>query len=302
MIGRVVEVAREGVHLSVTRGFLRVSESGREVGRVAIEDIAALIVRGQGATISLNLCTRLSEAGVPVVLCGANQTPDALVWPVRGHYEQGRRMQAQAEASRPLRKRLWRDLVAAKIEAQAEVLESFGNPDERLQQLAKSLRSGDPENVEAQAARRYWPRLMGDGFRRDRQKGGINSSLNYGYSVLRAAAARAILAAGLHPSLSVHHESRGDALRLADDLMEPFRPYVDMVVARRTAQNENDLDRDGKAALAAVLTLDLSGPNGARPLQTCLNSLATSLAIVYLGRSRKLDLPNGMLPLTGAAV
>jgi len=301
LIGRVVEVAREGAHLSVTRGFLRVSDLGREVGRVAIEDIAALIVRGHGATISLNLCTRLSQAGIPVVLCGANQAPDALVWPVKGHHEQGRRMQAQAEAGRPVRKRLWRDLVAAKITAQAEVLENFGNPDERLRQLARSLRSGDPENVEAQAARRYWPRLMGAAFCRDRQEDGINGILNYGYTVLRAATARSILAAGLHPSLSVHHESRGDALRLADDLMEPFRPYVDMVVARRARQNETDLDKDGKAALAAVLTLDLSGPNGARPVQSCLDSLATSLAMIYLGRGRKLDLPTGILPLSGAA-
>ena len=301
MIGRVVEVAREGAHLSLDRGFMRVSESGEEVGRIAVEDMSALIVRGYGATVSVNLCARLSDAGIPVVLCGANQSPDALIWPVRGHFEQGRRMQAQAEAGRPLHKRLWRDLVAAKIKAQATVLDHFGKHDERLLQMARTLKSGDPENVEAQAARRYWPQLMGEEFRRERGADGVNAMLNYGYTVLRAAAARSILAAGLHPSLSVHHESRGDALRLADDLMEPFRPYVDLAVARRAELNELELNKEGKAALASVLTLDLAGPNGARPLQSCLNFLATSLAMIYLGQSRKLDLPDGPLPLSGSA-
>ena len=301
MIGRVVEVAREGAHLSLDRGFMRVSESGEEVGRITVEDMSALIVRGYGATVSVNVCARLSDAGIPVVLCGANQSPDALIWPVRGHFEQGRRMQAQAEAGRPLHKRLWRDLVAAKIKAQATVLDHFGKHDERLLQMARTLKSGDPENVEAQAARRYWPQLMGEEFRRERGADGVNAMLNYGYTVLRAAAARSILAAGLHPSLSVHHESRGDALRLADDLMEPFRPYVDLAVARRAERNELELNKESKAALASVLTLDLAGPNGARPLQSCLNFLATSLAMIYLGQSRKLDLPDGPLPLSGSA-
>ncbi|MEQ8228895.1 MAG: type II CRISPR-associated endonuclease Cas1 [Rhodospirillales bacterium] len=301
MIGRVIEVAREGAHLSLDRGFMQVSESSEEVGRIAVEDISALIVRGYGATVSINLCARLSDAGIPIVLCGANQSPDALIWPVRGHFEQGRRMSAQAEAGRPLRKRLWRDLVAAKITAQATVLDHFGKHDERLLQMARSLKSGDPENVEAQAARRYWPRLMGEDFRRERDADGVNAMLNYGYTVLRAAAARSILAAGLHPSLSVHHESRGDALRLADDLMEPFRPYVDLAVARRAERSQTELNKEAKAALASVLTLDLAGPNGARPLQSCLNYLATSLALIYLGQNRKLDLPGGPLPLSGSA-
>nr|VFJ46204.1 MAG: CRISP-associated protein Cas1 [Candidatus Kentron sp. DK] len=294
MIGRVVEIVREGAHLSLHRGFLRVSEAGKEVGHVAVEDIGALIVRGYGATVSVNLCSRLAEAGVPVVLCGANQSPDALIWPVRGHFEQGRRMQAQSEAGRPLRKRLWRDLVAAKIRAQEEVLFArFGKQDERLRWMIKTLKSGDPENLEAQAARHYWPRLMGERFRRNRDADGVNAALNYGYTVLRAAAARAILAAGLHPSLSVHHESRGNALRLADDLMEPFRPYVDGVVAEWVGQGEFEIDKERKAALVAVLTLDLAGPNGARPVQSCLDALATSLAMVYTGEGRGLELPGG---------
>lgn len=301
MTGRIVEIARDSAHLSVDRGFMKVSDSGDEIGRVAIEDITALVVRGYGATLSVNLCARLSYAGVPVVLCGANQSPDALIWPIRGHFEQGRRMQAQCDAPRPVKKRLWRDLVAAKIKAQATVLDQFGIADTRMYQMARQLKSGDPDNLEAQAARHYWPRLMGDDFRRDRSADDANAMLNYGYTVMRAAAARAILAAGLHPSLSVHHESRGDALRLADDLMEPFRPYVDLFVARRIGKGLTALDTDTKAVLASTLTLDLAGPNGARPVQTCLNSLATSLAMVFTGEGKKLDLPDGPMPLSAAS-
>lgn len=296
MTGRVVEVAREGAHLALSRGFMLVQEARKEVGRVALADIQALVVRGYGQTLSVNLMAALSEAGVPIVVCGTDQTPDALVWPVAGHFEQGRRMQAQAEASRPLRKRLWRDLVVAKLHAQTFVLDHRGSVvGERLRHMARRVRSGDPENLEAQAARLYWPALMGDGFKRDRLAGGVNACLNYGYTVLRAAAARSILAAGLHPSLSIHHESRGDALRLADDLIEPFRPYVDLIVAslRDDAGEGGDLalDRETKARLAGALTLDLEGPRGARPVQGALDALATSLALLLMGEQRALALP-----------
>ncbi|WP_420723552.1 type II CRISPR-associated endonuclease Cas1 [Hwanghaeella sp. LZ110] len=291
MIGRVIEVATDGAHLSVDRGFMTVSHQKETLGRVAIADISALIVRGYGATISLNLASRLSQSGIPTVLCDSNQSPSTLLWPIKGHFEQGRRMQAQAEASRPLRKRLWRDIVVAKISAQAYVLKAVQESPERLKQYARSVKSGDPDNIEGQAARYYWPRLFGETFRRNRSEGGQNAALNYGYTVLRAATARSILAAGLHPSLSVHHKSRGDALRLADDLMEPFRPYIDLTVHRMLEPDTEELTRDMKAKLAAVLTLDLEGPRGARPLQSCLDALVVSLAQIYTGEQKSLEIP-----------
>ena len=297
MIGRIVEVATDGVHLSVERGFMAVSQDQVKVGQVALDDIAALVVHGHGATWSANLTARLAERGAPMVICGSNHAPVALVWPIDGHFEQGRRMQAQADASQPMRKRLWQMIVRAKILAQAEALAAFGERSGALRDLAKSVRSGDPKNVEGAAARRYWPLMMGKPFRRDRDASGANAMLNYGYMVLRAATARSILGAGLHPSLSIHHQSRGSALRLADDLMEPFRPYVDGVV-RRLMENEiEDLDRDAKASLVAVTSLDLEGPKGASPLQTCLDRLATSLAQIYMGERDELDLPGPPLAL-----
>jgi len=302
MINRVIEVATDGAHISVERGFMAVSVGGERQGQVALNDVGALVVHGHGATFSANLVSRLAERGVPVVICGSNHAPIALVWPMDGHYEQGLRMRAQADASRPMQKRLWRDLVRSKLTAQAAVLAAAGEPYDALRDLAKRVRSGDPENVEAQAARRYWPLMMGTDFRRDRDADGVNALLNYGYIVLRAATARAIVAAGLHPSLSIHHQSRGNALRLADDLMEPFRPYVDNIVRRLWKDGSDELDRDVKATLAAVTILDLEGPRGVAPLQTCLDRLAQSLAQVYLGEAERLALPSPPPALFGASV
>jgi len=295
---RIVEIASDGVHLSAFRGFMKISRQDEELGRVPFADITAIILRGHGSTLSVNLCTRLSDAGAPLVICGSNQSPSSLLWPVRGHFEQGRRMEAQAAASRPLLKRTWRDLVAAKIAAQASALEATTGADSRLARMAREVKSGDGDNLEAQAARRYWSALFGPDFLRDRQAEGINSALNYGYTVLRAGTARSILAAGLHPSLSIHHASRGDALRLADDLMEPFRPYLDVLVWRLARHAPViELTGESKARLAEVLTLDLPGKDGVTPIQIWLDRLALSWAKICVGESDKLDLPGRPSPL-----
>ncbi len=295
---RVVEITREDARLNLHRGFLVVSSADGEIGRIALGDIGALIIRGHGTSLSVAVCSAFAERSLPVVICGSDQQPDAVIWPIDGHFEQGKRMQAQAEASLPVRKRLWREVVRAKIRTQAGILDLRGVRSNRLRQMERAVRSGDPGNIEGQAARYYWPMLMGAGFRRERSSGGINARLNYGYTVLRSATARSILAAGLHPSLSLHHESRGTALRLADDLMEPFRPYVDFQVARLIDEGETDeLSPAMKATLAAVLTRDLAGPKGVRPLQTCLDAMALSLARVFTGEVRKLDLPGEPLPM-----
>lgn len=295
---RIVEIASDGIHLSAFRGFMKISRAEEELGRVPFADIGAVILRGHGSTLSVNLCVRLSDAGAPLVICGSNQSPASLLWPVRGHYEQGRRMEAQAEASRPLRKRAWRDLVSAKIAAQAAVLEATTGKDARLDRMAREVKSGDSDNLEAQAARRYWNALFGPDFLRDRQAEGINSALNYGYTVLRAGTARSILAAGLHPSLSIHHASRGDALRLADDLMEPFRPWLDLLAWRMTRKGPvSEVTSVMKGHLAEVLTLDLPGTDGVSPIQIWLDRLALSWAKVCMGEAGKLDLPGQPSPL-----
>lgn len=297
MVGRVIEVATDGRHLAVDRGFLKVAEKGAEVGRVALDDIAALVANAHGLTYSNNLLVTLAVRGVPVVLCGANHRPAALVWPVDGHHAQAGRMSDQAKASQPLKKRLWQQIVQAKILAQGAALASVGAEAGGFRLLARKVRPGDPDNVEAEAARRYWPLLFGSEFRRGTDGDGLNGLLNYGYAILRAAVARAVMAAGLHPSLGLMHSNRGNALVLIDDLMEPFRPVVDREVHRLKGDGVVAVAAESKAALARIMVVDLPTEDGLSPLMTCLERLAGSLARAYAGEGQRLVLPKPGLPL-----
>ena len=230
MIGRIVEIAEDGRHLSVHRGFLKVAAAGEELGRVPLDDVAAVVGNAHGLTYSNNLLTALADRGVPFVVSGPNHQPAAILWPVAGHHLQTARMLAQIDAAKPLCKRLWQAVVQAKIRNQGAVLEAVGQPHGAFDRLAATVRSGDPENVEAQAARRYWPLLMGGDFRRDRTADGANALLNYGYGILRAATARAVMAAGLHPTLGIHHHNRGNPMCLVDDVMEVCLSVLHQVV------------------------------------------------------------------------
>ena len=299
MIGRVVEVASEGCHLSRSRGFMTVTRDGAEQGRVPLDDIGVLLCNGRGLTYSNGLMTELARRGVAAVLCGPDYLPAAWLWPLEGHHVQALRMRCQLEASRPLCKRLWQAVVKAKIGQQMKTLELLGLPGDGLRPLARRVRSGDPDNVEAQAARLYWPLLFGDDFRRQRYGGAANGFLNYGYTVLRAAVARAVVAAGLHPSIGIHHSNRANAMCLVDDLMEPFRPWVDYTSVRLVSLGEEDMTTEAKRALAAVLTMDMATDRGATPLQTCLERTAQSLAQSFEAGEPSLVFPEG--PLTGAA-
>jgi len=301
MFGRVVEIAEDGRHLAVERGFMVARAEGREIGRVPLDDIGALLVNAHGTTYSNNLLRMLAERGTAVVLCGPNHLPFAWLWPLVGHHAQAGRMRAQLDAPRPLCKRLWRILVQAKIDQQRVVLEILARPSEGFRLLARQVRSGDPDNIEAQAARRYWPLAFGPDFRRDRSLPGVNALLNYGYTVLRAATARAVVAAGLHPSLGIHHRNRSDGMCLVDDLMEPFRPTVDLAVARLAAAGGAEVNPDAKRTLALVASADMRTDQGTTPLGGCLERLAVSLARAYEVREARLDLPLAPLPLESPA-
>jgi len=297
MIGRVVEVASEGRHLARLRGLMTVSRNGVEDARVPLDDIGVLLCNARGLSYSNDLMTELARRGVAVVLCGANYLPTAWLWPLEGHHVQAMRMRCQLEASLPLRKRLWQRIVREKIAQQSNVLELLQLNSGNVKAMARRVRSGDPDNVEAQAARRYWPLLFGDDFRRDRYGGGPNPFLNYGYTVLRAAVARAVVAAGLHPSLGIHHHNRLNPMCMVDDLMEPFRPFVDYTSVRLVAESKKELTPESKQALAEVLTMDMHTERGTTPLQTCIERAAQSLAQSFEAGKPSLVFPDR--PLTG---
>lgn len=299
MIGRVIEVASEGCRLARSRGFMTVTRDGVEEGRVPLDDVGVLLCSGRGLTYSNSLMVELARRGAAVVLCGDDYLPAAWLWPVEGHHVQALRMRRQLEASLPLRKRLWQGVVRAKLAQQMKTLELLGLPGDRLEPLARRVRSGDPDNVEAQAARLYWPMLFGHDFRRNRFGGGGNSFLNYGYTVLRATVARSVTSAGLHPSIGIHHSNRANSMCLVDDLMEPFRPPMDYTVVRLASEGHDDLTTEAKRALAEALNMDMATDRGTTPLQTCIERAAQSLALSFESGSPALVFPEG--PLTGGA-
>jgi CRISPR-associated protein Cas1 len=296
MLGHIVEIAGEGRRLSLERGFLTISGPDGLLGQVPLDDIEAVIASSPAITYSNQVLAALAQRGAPVVICAPNFTPAAYLVPASGHHAQGDRVEAQAAATRPSKKRLWSEVVRAKVRAQAAALERIGESPLLLRELASRVRSGDPGNIEAQAAQRYWPALFGRGFTRDRDAEGVNAQLNYGYTVLRAATARAVVAAGLHPSLGLHHKSGGDALRLADDLMEPFRPAVDLLAHAMRSEGITTLAPTHKRRLAAVLHADYDTDDGVTTLSNALARMAQSLAQVYLGQRLRLVLPRSSIP------
>ncbi|MFV3126914.1 type II CRISPR-associated endonuclease Cas1 [Niveispirillum sp. KHB5.9] len=301
MPGRVVEISTDGLHLAVLRGFLVVKDGEGERGRVPLDDIDAIIASAHGLTFSANLLHALADRNVPFVVCGPNHMPVSLMLPVAGHHAQTGRVRAQITAPLPLTKRLWQGLVQAKVRNQGAALAHQGVSSGAFTTLARQVRSGDPTNIEAQAARRYWPLLMGTDFRRDNEAGGANALLNYGYAILRSGAARAVVAAGLHPSIGIHHSNKGNPMALVDDVMEPFRPLVDLAVLRLIRAGVAEVTAEAKRDLAAILIQDLTTTRGTTPLSTCLHRLATSLADSYQTGEPRLDLPLSPLPLDLAA-
>ena len=300
MIGRIVEVADDQRHLFMSRGFMVVQQSDgekKELGQVPLDDIAAVIANAYGITYTNNLLVALAERCAPFVLCSANHNAAGMLIPVEGNYQQAKRFDAQIAASKPTHKRLWADLVRAKLRQQAATLEAAGAPTVPLMSLVGKVRSGDPQNLEAQGARRYWTLLFGEDFRRDRALGGINSMLNYGYTVLRASMARAVVASGLHPTIGLFHSNEGNPMRLVDDLMEPFRPLIDLRVWQLDRSGQREVIPDVKRALVRVMYDDMQGSNGTTPVMNCIHLLAVSLAMVYLGERDNLDLPFPGLPL-----
>lgn len=295
---RVVEIAEDDRHLARDRGFLVVSQGGRELGRVPLADIAVVLANAHGITFTANLVLGLAEVGAALVLCAANHTPAAVVWPLDGHFQQTARIRAQLAAPRPLAKRLWQSLVRAKIQAQADTLTACqADGAGALTDLARAVKSGDPDNLEAQAARRYWQNLFGSDFRRDPGQPGINGLLNYGYAILRGGVARAVACSGLHPSLGLYHSNGNNPFVLVDDVMEPFRPLADFAVWSLVQQGQDSVTPITKRHLAGLLTWDLDGPDGVTPAATAMQTLVTSLAQIYLGEKSALVLPGRPRPL-----
>lgn len=233
-----------------------------ELVTVPIEDLGMLLVSEPRVTLSHCLLIALLKNNVAVIFCDEKHMPSGVALPFSGASAQSQTMDIQIAATEPVKKRVWQRLIQAKIKGQARVLAKTGAENGAMLQWAKAVRSGDPDNLEARAARFYWPRLFGNDFTREREGPPPNMLLNYGYAVLRASIARALVGAGLHPAISVHHKNKYNDYRLADDVMEPLRPLVDMRVYTVWKENPSisEMTKEIKQALleiqGAILVFD----------------------------------------------
>ncbi|MBK8949012.1 MAG: type II CRISPR-associated endonuclease Cas1 [Flavobacteriales bacterium] len=263
---------------------------------IPVEDIGVVVLDHQQITITHGALCALSEANVAVITCGQDHMPLSLQLNLHGHHVQQEIFRHQLDSSLPLRKNLCMQLTQAKIRNQAAVLRQQGTPAEGLLALAREVRSGDPDNNEAQAAAVYWKRIFPEGldFFRHREGKPPNNLLNYGYAILRAVVGRSLVASGLLPTLGIHHHNRYNAYCLADDMMEPYRPSVDALVAALVREGGRDLSvlsTDLKGHLLKVPTLDVMMDGERSPLMVAVQRTTASLARCFQEQEKRLMLP-----------
>ncbi len=293
---RILDIAEQAAGLKVRHGALeiRLDQDGPCPALIPFDEIAVIIAAHRQIHCTRSVLSELSRAGGLFIVCDDKHLPVGMMLPLNGHHVIAERIALQASASKPTCKRLWQQIVRAKINAQAQALLEIRNDDFGLKRLLALVRSGDPDNIEARAARTYWPALFDDPrFLRRREKEDQNRLLNYGYAVLRALTARAICAAGLQPCLGIHHHNRYNPFNLADDLMEPFRPRVDLAVVRIVLERgaSASLDAQTKQQLIEPLMAGLQWDQEQRQLADVLARIANQLVEVFAGRERRLHWP-----------
>lgn len=261
-----------------------------------IEDIGVIVIESEQVTLSSYLISSLLENKVAVIVCDQKHMPFGLMLPLVGNTEQTERFNAQIEASLPLKKQLWQQTIAIKIRNQAAVLKRVNNMEVgNMIAWSSQVRSGDSDNLEGRAAAYYWKNLFEDnpGFIRRQEGIDPNGLLNYGYAILRAIIARSLVASGLIPTLGIHHSNKYNAYCLADDIMEPYRPYVDLMVVDmiKTHNLPPEITKETKKHLLTIPTIDVKMGKLSRPLMVAASMTTASLAKCYLGESRKLLYP-----------
>lgn len=295
-------------HLSLRDGQLVIKLTDNNVSSVItninkneitrpIEDIGVIMLDHRQITITNGALAALLENNCAVITCDIKSMPIGMHMPLSFNTTQNERFRCQLKASQPLKKQLWQQTIQCKIKNQASVLKKKTHADIRCMNVwANDVRSGDPDNVEARAAAYYWKTLFGhiEGFYRDREGPNPNNLLNYGYAILRAVVARALVASGLLPTLGIHHHNRYNAYCLADDIMEPFRPYVDLLVFQISEIYGYDIEmsKDIKAELLSIPTIDVVINGKKSPLQVGVSQTTSSLFKCFSGEQRKISYPD----------
>lgn len=259
---------------------------------IPIEDIGFVLINHPMVSISIPLLNELASNNIAVVFCDEKGLPQSMLLNFDSNLTQGKIISEQLVAGEVLKKNLWKQIIVSKIKNQSLLLNKLGLDGESLKPLYMNVKSGDSDNKEGIAARLYFKTLFGKEFTRDRNAGGINAFLNYGYAILRAATVRAALSSGLFPALGIFHHHRSNAFPLADDIMEPFRPFVDEIVYDLFLQNQSELTKENKGKLIASLYCDTYYEKVTRPLSVGLSITMASLAKCYINEHKTLNLPS----------
>lgn len=302
MIDRIIEIANPA-RLSIRDAQLIIERQQPEQPSLPfttpVSEIAVLLLAHPQVTLSQAVLSRIAEAGGSVVTIDGNFLPASMMLPVQAHFIQTERFAKQMQLSLPSRKRLWQQIVRSKIKAQGELLRELHSNDNGLIAMSARVRSDDAGNLEAQAARKYWGVLFGNNrFRRGSGNPDQNRHLDYGYTVLRAAVARALCSVGLHPSIGLRHKNRYDAFCLAADVMEPFRPLIDRQVCRwiATENAEGPIDTRTKSWMIGATTSRYIFGREERSLFDIILRTANSLAKCIAGDSKDFDIPALLTP------
>ena len=266
--------------------------SEEEVTR-PIEDIAVVVIENQAVQVTMPLLNALATQNVSVVICDDKAMPNAMLMPLETNNTQQETYRIQCEASQPTRKRIWRDLIEGKIRNQAAMLCRAGRQGDLLRPYYSNVLSGDSDNREGAAARIYWRELFGPTFVRSREGNQPNAMRNYGYALLRAATARALMGSGLLPAFGIFHRNRYNAFPLADDVMEPYRPFVDAIVYDLHArQGKTTLDKDAKSRLLRILFADVDIDGTTHPLEVALTLTTASLVRALKDNNQHIRCPS----------
>lgn len=303
MIKRTLEISSEGMHLCVQDRQLLILPHGTKKSecevrnRVPAEDLGFVVVDHRDTTYSHSALSLMAEVGAVLVVCGGDHLPAGMLLPMAEHTEVVWRIDDQINVGKVAQKQMWSEIVEAKIRAQASLLEPESSARKELESLARRVRSGDPENIEAQAAKAYWRALFAGlpgEFRRtpgESAGGPANAFLDYGYSLLRAAVARALVAAGLLPAIGIKHANRSNAFCLADDLMEPLRPMADRRARFLIRHGHAALDPHAKRSILPLLSETVRTRAGVGPLHVALTRYVASYAERLAEGKEPLDPP-----------
>ncbi len=263
----------------------------KNVRSIPVEDIGVIVLDNRQVTITQGALEALLENNTAVISCDSNRIPVGLMLPLCGNTIQNERFRDQLDASLPLKKQLWQQTIQAKISNQASVLKICRAAEVRnMMKWIDEVRSGDIDNIEARAAAYYWSNLFKN-FYRHRDGLPPNNLLNYGYAILRAIVARGLVSSGLLPTLGIHHHNRYNAYCLADDIMEPYRPYVDKLVVSMFDEGKADLDKDTKMQLLSIPTIDVIINGQRSPLMIAVRQTTSSLYKCFSGENRRIIYP-----------